>query len=159
MQHMELQDEGIEEIFREVQATLALDLIFKPSIPEACWLKLVGIVRDMQGRQPGVRSHRRQAGLLLDTRWANLRGRLSWLEFCLGVHSNQADPALWTVLETGVRRENFSVHTLISHQWETARLRLMATATLRTGQVMSGLFVGSQDRVKHTFGLIGMGTF
>ncbi|MFY0582746.1 hypothetical protein ACN28S_58275 [Cystobacter fuscus] len=107
----------------------------------------------------GGAAARTAEGLLLDTRWANLRGRLSWLEFCLGVHSSQAEPALWTVLETGVRRENFSVHTLLSHQWETARLRLMATATLRTGQVMSGFFVGSQDRVKHTFGLIGMGTF
>jgi hypothetical protein len=98
-------------------------------------------------------------GLLLDTRWVNLRGRVSWLELCLGIHSNHAEPALWTVLETGVQRERFSMRAVLSHQWETTRSRLMATATLRTGPVLSGLFMGSQDNVKHTLGLIGMGSF
>jgi hypothetical protein len=101
-------------------------------------------------------------GLLLDTRWANLRGRISWLELCLGAHSSQGDPAIWSVLETGVQREHFSVRAVLNHQWATARTRLMATATLRTGQVLSGFFIGGQDTqelAKHTFGLIGTGVF
>ena len=96
---------------------------------------------------------------MLDSRWANLRGRLSWLELCLGVHSDRADPNLWMVLETSVQRERFSVRGVLNQQLRTGHTRLMATATLRTGPVLSGLFVGSNDIVKHTFGVVGMAAF
>ena len=139
-----------ERHFQNARADVALRVRL-PEMPR--------LILRLEQLELGGAAARTPEGLLLDTRWANLRGRLSWLEFCLGVHSSQAEPALWTVLETGVQRESFSVRTVLSHQFETARLRLMATATLRTGQMMSGVFVGSQDRVKHTFGLIGMGTF
>jgi hypothetical protein len=100
----------------------------------------------------------------LDSRWANLRGRVSWLQLCVGVHSSQAEPALWTVLETGVQRDRFSLRTVLSHQWQTARSRFQAMATLRTGPVLTGFFMGSADNggaelVKHTVGFIGMGAF
>ncbi|MDC0714421.1 hypothetical protein POL68_38555 [Stigmatella sp. ncwal1] len=98
-------------------------------------------------------------GLLLDTRWTNLRGRVSWLELSVGVHSSQAEPSLWMDFETGIQKEHYSVRAVVSRQWATARSRLLATATLRTGPVLSGLFLGSQDHVKNTFGLISMGTF
>lgn len=98
-------------------------------------------------------------GLLLDTRWAALRGRLSWLELSVGVHSSHAEPQLWTDLEASVQRERLSVRAVFSRQWETARFRTMATATLRTGPVLSGLFMGVQGDVKRSFGLIGMGSF
>jgi|GEM_PF-2864720 len=117
---------------------------------------------------PAIRFHqvevggaaaRTPEGLLLDTRWVTLRGRLSWLELSMGVHSNHAEPQLWTDFETSVQRERFSVRAVFSRQWETARFRSMATATLRTGPVLSGLFMGVQGNVTRTFGLVGMGAF
>ncbi|ATB34204.1 hypothetical protein [Melittangium boletus] len=107
----------------------------------------------------GGAAARTPEGMLLDTRWANLRGRVSWLELSVGIHSSKAEPNLWMVLETGVQRERFSLRTVLSRQWETARTRLQATATLRTGPVLSGFFLGAQDNVKSTFGLVGMGAF
>jgi hypothetical protein len=98
-------------------------------------------------------------GLLLDTWWANLRGRVSWLELCVGVHSTHAEPSLWTNVETSVQRERFGLRAAFSRQWETSRTRALAVATLRTGPVFSGLFFGLQDNVKRTFGLVSMGTF
>lgn len=98
-------------------------------------------------------------GLLLDSRWVNLRGRLSWLELCVGVHSTHAEPQLWTNLETSVQRDRFSVRAVFSRQWETARFRSLGTATLRTGPVMSGLFLGIQGHAARSFGLVGMGSF
>jgi hypothetical protein len=35
----------------------------------------------------------------------------------------------------------------------------MATSTLRTGPVLSGLFLGTQDNLRRTVGVVGMGTF
>jgi hypothetical protein len=107
----------------------------------------------------GGAAARTPEGVLLDTRWANLRGRMSWLELCVGLHSNYADPNLWTVLETGVQRDRFSVRTVLSQQWRTERYRFMATSTLRTGRVLSGLFLGRQDNKRNTLGLVGMGSF
>ncbi|HYO51958.1 hypothetical protein [Archangium sp.] len=98
-------------------------------------------------------------GLLLDTRWANLRARLSWLELSIGVRSSHAEPYLWMDVETSIQRERFSLRAVFSRQWVTARFRSMATATLRTGPVMSGLFVGVHETVGRTFGLVSMGTF
>lgn len=96
--------------------------------------------------------------ILLDTRWLTLRSRLSWLELSMGVHSSFAEPQLWTDFETSVQRERFSVRAVFSRQWETARFRSLATATLRTGPVLSGLFMGMQGMTR-TFGLVGMGSF
>ncbi|HEX5751439.1 MAG TPA: hypothetical protein VFZ09_34775 [Archangium sp.] len=107
----------------------------------------------------GCAAARSPEGLLLDTRWATLRSRLAWLELSMGVHSTHAEPQLWTDLETSVQREGFSVRAVFSRQWETARFRSLATATLRTGPVLSGLFMGLQDNVTRTFGLVGMGSF
>ncbi len=98
-------------------------------------------------------------GLLLDTRWAKLISRVSWLELSVGMHSSNTEPSVWTVFETGVQRDRFSVRTIISRQWETARSRVLATATLRVGPLLSGIFVGDQNGSKHTFGLVGMGWF
>ncbi|OJT23961.1 hypothetical protein BO221_16560 [Archangium sp. Cb G35] len=97
--------------------------------------------------------------ILLDTRWITLRSRVSWLEMSMGVHSSFAEPQLWTDFETSVQRERFSVRAVFSRQWETARFRSLATATLRTGPVLSGLFMGLQDNTTRTFGLVGMGSF
>ncbi len=107
----------------------------------------------------GGAATRTAEGVLLDTRWANLRGRVSWLELCVGIHSSRAEPHVWTVLETGVQQDRFSVRTVLSRQWETARSRLQATATLRTGPVLSGVFLGAQENKRHTFGVVGMGAF
>ncbi|WP_238536571.1 hypothetical protein [Stigmatella aurantiaca] len=107
----------------------------------------------------GGAATRTPEGLLLDTRWTNLRGRLSWLELSVGVHSSRAEPNLWTDFETGVQQEHYSVRAVLSRQWKTARSRLLATATLRTGPVLSGLFLGNQDYVRNTFGLVSMGSF
>ncbi|REG36299.1 hypothetical protein ATI61_102676 [Archangium gephyra] len=107
----------------------------------------------------GGAAARTPEGLLLDTRWATLRSRVSWLELSMGIHSTHAEPQLWTDLETSVQREGFSVRAVFSRQWETARFRSLATATLRTGPVLSGLFMGIQGNVARTFGLVGMGSF
>ena len=112
----------------------------------------------------GGAAQRTDEGMKLDTRWANIRGRVSWLELCLGTHSSHGDPALWTVLETGVQRDRFSLRAMISRQWQTTHSRLTATATLRTGQVLSGLFLGNQDNgplnnQNHTFGVVSTGVF
>ena len=98
-------------------------------------------------------------GILLDRRWAYLRGRVSWLELTVGAHSTHAEPNLWMDLETNVQRDRFGLRTVFSRQWETARTRAMAIATLRTGPVLSGLFFGLQDNVRRSVGLVGMGTF
>ncbi len=102
---------------------------------------------------------RAPGGLLLDTRWANLRARLTWLELSLGVRSSHAEPHLWMELMTNVQREHLGLRAVISRQWETARYRATATATLRTGPVLTGLFLGVQGTSRHTLGLVGTGTF
>jgi hypothetical protein len=77
----------------------------------------------------------------------------------VGVHATHAEPQLWTNLETSVQRDRFSVRAVFSRQWETARFRSLGTATLRTGPVMSGLFLGLQGNAVRSFGLVGMGSF
>lgn len=98
-------------------------------------------------------------GVLIDTRWANLRGRVAWLEWCWGVHADRADPHLWMLLETRVQRDRLNLHAIFNKQWDTGHSRLMATATVRTGPVLTGLFVGGTDRVNRTFGVVGMAAF
>ncbi|WP_245768366.1 hypothetical protein [Stigmatella aurantiaca] len=139
-----------EPRFRNARADMAL----RVNLPQLALASL-----RLEQLEVGGAAARTPEGVLLDTRWANLRGRLSWLELSLGVHSNSADPNLWTVLETGVQRDRFSVRTVLSQQWKTARYRFMATSTLRTGPVLSGLFLGTQDNLRRTFGLVGMGSF
>lgn len=132
------------------------DMSARFKLPE---LPLPATVRLEQLEVGGVAANTPELGLLLDTRWANLRGRLSWLELCVGVHANHAEPQLWTNLETSIQRDRFSVRAVFSRQWETARFRSLGTATLRTGPVMSGLFLGVQGNAVRSFGLVGMGSF
>ncbi|HSP77523.1 MAG TPA: hypothetical protein VLQ93_03280 [Myxococcaceae bacterium] len=113
----------------------------------------------LEVREVGGTVARTPERLLLDTRWASLRARLTWLELSLGVRSSQDEPGLWMDLETNVRREHLGLHAVFSRQWETARSRATATATLRTGPVLTGLFLGVQGTSRHTFGLVSMGTF
>jgi len=122
-------------------------------------LRLPWIVGRIEQFELGGTAARTAEGFLLDARWARLRGRMSWVELSLGIRSNHAEPIPWMDLETTLRREHFDVRALLSHQWITARTFAMATATLRTGPVLSGFFGGFQGRAKRTFGLIGMGTF
>ncbi|MFY0569343.1 hypothetical protein ACN28E_36715 [Archangium lansingense] len=140
-----------EPRFRNARA----DMSARFRLPE---LPVLRALRLEQLEVGGAAAHTPE-GLLLDTRWANLRGRLSWLELCVGVYSTHAEPALWTNLETVLQREHFSVRAVFSRQWETARFRSLATATLRTGPVLSGLFVGIQDNTARSFGLVGTGSF
>jgi hypothetical protein len=98
-------------------------------------------------------------GLLLDTRWVNLRARLSWLTLSMGVHSSHAEPDPWMNVETSLQRESFGLRAVVSRQWESARSRTLGTATLRTGPVLSGLFIGLQGDARSTFGLVSMGAF
>jgi hypothetical protein len=126
-------------------------------LPETLRLKLLGA--RLEQLEVGGSALRVPQGLLLDSRWAHLRGRMSWLELTFGVRSNHAEPLLWMDLETIMRRERFDLRAVFSHQWVTTRTQAMATATLRTGPVLSGLFVGIQGRVRHSFGLVGMGAF
>jgi hypothetical protein len=76
----------------------------------------------------------------------------------VGLRSCHADPNLWMDVETIVQREHFGLRAVFGRQWITASVRSMATATLRTGPVLSGLFLGLQDKGR-AFGLISMGTF
>lgn len=134
------------------------DLSVRVRMPE---LLRLGLLR-LDQVEVGSALARTPEAMFLDTRWANLRGRISFLDLCVGAHSSQGDPAVWSVVETGLQREHFSVRAVLNHQWTTARTRLMATATLRTGRVLSGFFVGSQDTqeiAKHTFGFISTGVF
>jgi hypothetical protein len=130
------------------------DMVARVQLPE---LSLLAFRAEQL--EVGGAAARTPEGLLLDRRWASLRGRMSWLELSVGVHSSHAEPSLWTDLETSAQRESFGLRTVFSRQWSTARTRAMAIATLRTGPVLSGLFFGLQDNVRRTFGLIGMGTF
>jgi hypothetical protein len=106
----------------------------------------------------GGTAARTPGGVQLDTRWANLRGRVSWVELRVGVRSTHAEPYLWMDVETSVQREHFGLRAVVGRQWVTASMRSMATATLRTGPVLSGLFLGVQD-AKRAFGLISTGSF
>ncbi|HEX8825097.1 MAG TPA: hypothetical protein VF794_34585 [Archangium sp.] len=141
-----------EPHFKNVRADVAAHF----RLPEVLRLPLGGQVEQLE---VGGTAARVPEGLLLDARWAHLRGRVSWLELNLGVRSNHAEPRLWMDLETSVRRERFDLRAVFSRQWVTARTLATATATLRTGPVLSGLFLGLQGRVKYTFGLVSMGTF
>lgn len=107
----------------------------------------------------GGTAARTPTGLLIDARWANLRARISWLELIMGVRSTQADPYLWMDVQTIVQRDQFGLRAVFSRQWTTEHLRGMATATLRTGPVLSGLFVGADGYAGRSFGLISMGAF
>jgi hypothetical protein len=133
------------------------EMLARVRLPETLRLPL------LDGRfehlEVGGTAARTADGVVLDTRWANLRGRLAWLELSLGVRSSHAEPQLWMDIETSMQRERFSLRAVFSRQWATARLRSMAMATLRTGPVMSGLFVGIHETVGGTFGLVSMGTF
>lgn len=137
--------------FEEARADMAV----RVRLPE---LPLPGI--RIEQFEVGGAAARTPDGLALDTRWARFNGRVSWLEVSLGAHSSMGEPRIWTVLETGIQQERFSVRTVLSRQWETARSRVLATATLRMGPVLSGFFVGDQDNGdKRSFGLVGMGWF
>jgi hypothetical protein len=126
-------------------------------LPES--LRLPLLFGQVEQLELGGTAARTDEGFLLDARWARLRGRMSWVELTLGARSNHAEPFPWMDLETTVRRENFDVRALFSHQWVTARTFAMATASVRTGPVLSGFFGGLQGSEKRTFGLISMGTF
>jgi hypothetical protein len=126
-------------------------------LPETLRLPLLG--GQVEHLEVGGTAARTAEGFLLDARWARMRGRVSWVELTLGVRSNHAEPLPWMDLETTMRRERFDVRALVSHQWLTARTFALATATLRTGPVLSGFFGGLQGSAKHTFGLVSMGTF
>jgi hypothetical protein len=139
-----------EPRFRNAHA----DMVARVQLPE---LPLLAFRAEQL--EVGGAAARTPDGLLLDRRWVTMRGRLSWLELAVGVHSSHAEPSLWTDVETSAQRDRFSLRTVFSHQWETARTRAMAIATLRTGPVLSGLFIGLQDNVRRTFGLVSMGSF
>jgi hypothetical protein len=130
------------------------DVVASYRLPEA--LRLIsGPVEQIE---VGGTAARTPEGVLLDARWANLRGRVSWLEMRVGIRSTHAEPHLWMDVETSVQREHFGLRAVVGRQWVTANLRSMATATLRTGPVLSGLFVGVQNAGR-TFGLISTGSF
>ncbi len=131
-----------------------VDVMASYRLPAALRL-LTGPVEQLE---VGGTAARTDEGLLLDTRWVNLRGRVSWLELRVGVHSTHAEPYLWMDVETLVQREHFGLRAVVSRQWGTASFRSMGTATLRTGPVLSGLFLGVQGAGR-TFGLLSMGTF
>jgi hypothetical protein len=133
------------------------DVTARLTLPETLRLSLLG--GQVEQLEVGGTAARNPEGFLLDARWARLRGRMSWVELTLGIRSNHAEPIPWMDLETTLRRERFDVRALVSHQWLTARTFAMATATLRTGPVLSGFFGGLQGATKHTFGLVSMGTF
>jgi hypothetical protein len=133
------------------------DVAARLSLPET--LRLPLIAGQVDQIELGGTAARTAEGFLLDARWARLRGRMSWMELTLGVRSNHAEPFPWMDLETTVRRERFDVRALLSHQWLTARTFAMATATLRTGPVLSGFFGGLQGGTTHTLGLVSMGSF
>ncbi len=128
-------------------------------LPETLRLPLLGGHGYIEQLELGGTAARSVQGILIDERWARLRGRLSWLELSLGVHSSHAEPPLWMDLETSVRRESFCLRAVFSRQWMTTRTLATATATLRTGSVLSGLFIGIQGNARSTFGLVGMGSF
>lgn len=133
------------------------DLSARFLLPETLQLPLpAGRVEQLE---VGGTAARTPTGLLLDSRWANLRARISWLELLVGVRSTQADPYLWMDVQTIVQREHFGLRAVFSRQWTTAHMRTMATATLRTGPVLSGLFVGVDGYAGRSFGLISMGAF
>ncbi|WP_395827718.1 hypothetical protein [Archangium violaceum] len=142
-----------EPHFKNARADVGARLL----LPES--LRLPQIGGRLEQLEVGGSAARGPEGLLLDSRWATLRGRLSWLELALGVHSNSADPYIWTDLETCVRRERFDLRAVFSRQWMTMRTYTTATATLRTGPVLSGLFLGMQGTLRRTFGLVSMGSF
>ena len=62
---IEAQDEVIEKIFAEIQATLTLDIVFKIPVPVAGLLQFNRVVGQKQSRQSGVRRHGRQLWRLL----------------------------------------------------------------------------------------------
>lgn len=133
------------------------DVAARIQLPES--LRLARIGGKLEQLEVGGSAARNAEGFLLDDRWVHLRGRLSWLELTLGVRAKHDDPPLWMDVETNVRRDCFGLRTVVSYQWETTRTLTTATASLRTGPVLSGLFVGLEGTVKHTFGLVSMGTF
>ncbi len=133
------------------------DVTARFRLPET--LRLPRLGAQLELLEVGGTAARVPEGFLIDGRWAHLRGRLSWLEMSFGVRSNHAEPLLWMDLETIMRRDRFDLRAVFSHQWVTTRTQAMATATLRTGPVLSGLFVGIQGRVRHSFGLVSMGAF
>jgi hypothetical protein len=126
-------------------------------LPET--LRLPSLGAQLELIEVGGTAARVPEGLLLDARWAHVRGRMSWIELTLGVRSNHAEPIPWMDLETVMRRDRFDLRAVVSHQWVTTRTQAMGAATLRTGPVLSGLFIGIQGRVRHSFGLVSMGSF
>jgi hypothetical protein len=133
------------------------DMSARVLLPETLQLPLpAGRIEQLEF---GGTAARTPTGLLIDARWANLQARISWLELIMGVHSTQADPYLWMDVQTIVQREQFGLRAVFSRQWTTAHIRTTATATLRMGPVLSGLFVGADGYAGHSFGLIGMGAF
>src|SRR5258708_12341647 len=62
---IETQNEVIEKVFRKIQATLTLNVVFKISVPVTRLLQFHGVVREIQSRQSGVRRHGRQLWPLL----------------------------------------------------------------------------------------------
>jgi hypothetical protein len=130
------------------------DVVASYRLPEA--LRLIS--GPIEQLEVGGSAARAPNGLLLDTRWANLRGRVSWLELRVGIRSTHTEPYLWMDVETIVQREHFGLRAVVGRQWVTASVRSTATATLRTGPVLSGLFVGVHETGR-TFGLVSMGTF
>jgi hypothetical protein len=142
-----------EPHFKNARADVAASF----RLPET--LRLTAFGAQLELVEVGGTAARAPEGFLLDARWAHLRGRMSWLELTLGVRSNHAEPLLWMDLETILRRDRFDLRAVVSHQCVTTRTHAMAAASLRTGPVLSGLFIGVQGRARHSFGLVSMGTF
>ncbi|PTL85988.1 hypothetical protein DAT35_03190 [Vitiosangium sp. GDMCC 1.1324] len=142
-----------EPHFKNARADVAARIF----LPEVLRLPVFG--GRIEQLEVGGTAARVSQGFLLDSRWARLRGRLSWFELSMGVRSNHDEPPLWTDVETIVRHAHFDLRAVCSYQWATTRTAAMATATVRTGPVLSGLFFGVQGTTRHTFGLVGMGTF
>ena len=63
---VETQNQGIEEVFREIESAFALGVIFEVPVPVACLPQFDSVVSQMQRRQSLVRSDARQSRALLD---------------------------------------------------------------------------------------------
>src|SRR5260370_39351 len=61
-------NQGVEEIFREIEPPVAFDDIFKVPVPVPCLPEFGSIVGQIQRRQSLIRSDPRQSRMLLDRR-------------------------------------------------------------------------------------------